>query len=503
MVEWKRALAAACTGFMIMIADVLMGGAAWAGDRAAVVWAPCAQHRSVECGTLRVPVDWARPRGPAFDLALARRRAADPARRIGVLVVHPGGAGAGFVQADATTYFSKEILDRFDIVGFDPRGSGSSHPVRCSADIVRREPLPAPRDQADFDRLRAYVADLAADCRRRTGPLADHLDTNSVVRDLDAIRAALGERAISYHGVSAGTLTGQRYAELFGGRLRAMSLDSTLDHSLPTGRFLIGQAANVEDSFGAFVRWCHRQTACALHGRDIGRMWDELMARADRGTLRDPSMAGRVLDDYDLSTEAHLGGLMEPSYTWLAERIASLHSGRPGPRGVVRGHPDPEVIELEHPAPATCEDWRLRIPDHRRFAVYARRMRQAAPHLRTQPDTQAFALTCALWPGEPANPQHRLAVAPATPAVLLINARHDPAAGHKMALGVRRQFGPHATLVTYEGAGHGVYHRTTCTRRTVDDYLLRLQLPADGTSCPPVRPSRSAPGKGLTGAANQ
>ncbi|GII96184.1 alpha/beta hydrolase [Sinosporangium siamense] len=450
-----------------------------------IAWAPCADNRAVECGELQVPVDWGRPGGARFGLAVARLKAAEPGRRIGVLAVNfGGGPGTDFVQGAASTYFSKEILARFDIVSFDPRGMGRSSPVRCSADIVRREPLPTPRDQAEFDRFRAYTAELAADCRRRTGPVADHLDSVSGARDLDAVRAALGESTISYHGVSAGTLPGQHYAELFGRNLRAMSLDSVVDHSMPTGRFLKSQAANAEDAFVAFARWCARDRACALHGRDVPQIWDGLMVRADRGTLRDPAMAGRVLSAYDLATEAHLGGLMGPDYSWLAKRMASLESGKPGPRGIVRGGPPPEMREIEHPAVAGCQDWRLTISDHRRFAALAAKMRRVAPHMRTQPDTQAFALTCALWPVEPRNPQHRLKVPAGTPPILLVNARHDPATGHTRAVRVLRQLGQGAALVTYEGAGHGAYERTACTRRAVDDYLLHLRVPAgDGLTC--------------------
>ncbi|GAA3607455.1 alpha/beta hydrolase [Nonomuraea rosea] len=472
MPHFVRTLGAVLAGAALMFSGTPGPGGA------AIGWAPCAGDRTAECGSLRVPIDWARPDGATFGLAVARRKATDPRRRIGVLVANiGGGAGTGFVQAEAGAYFGKEILARFDVVGIDPRGTGGSRPVRCSADIVRKEPIPDPRDQADFDRLKAYAAELAADCRRRTGPVADHLDSLSVARDIDAVRAALGEPTLSYHGVSAGTLAGQHYAELFGRRVRAMSLDSVIDHSLSTGQLLLGQAANAEDAFGAFARWCARDRACVLHGRDAGRVWDGLMARADRGTLRDPALPGRVLSALDLATEAHLGGLMEPSYRWLAERMASLESGRPGPRGVVRGQPGPEVREIEHPAPATCQDWRLEIPDHRRFAAYAERMRRVAPHLRTQPDTQAFALACAVWPVEPGNPQHRLRIGDGTPPILLINARHDPAAGHGWAVSVRGQLGRGAALVTYEGGGHGVYQRTSCTRRVVDDYLLLLRVP--------------------------
>ncbi|WP_328420106.1 hypothetical protein [Streptomyces sp. NBC_00443] len=109
----------------------------------AIDWKPCPEDATAECGTLRLPVDWARPSGEAFELAVARRKATDPARRVGVLLVNPGGPGASgvdFAVDDAKSHFSSDIQERFDIVGFDPRGVGRSHPVMCSTELLGQRP---------------------------------------------------------------------------------------------------------------------------------------------------------------------------------------------------------------------------------------------------------------------------------------------------------------------------------------------------------------------------
>jgi pimeloyl-ACP methyl ester carboxylesterase len=212
-----------------------------------------------------VPVDWDHPDGNRFDLAVARRTATDPGRRIGSLVFGPGGPGDSGVDRVVTgiSRFSTQLRSRFDIVSFDPRGVGRSHPVTCSTDLVRRQPSPLLTSKADFDATLAYNRLLRADCRAWTGPLYDHVDTLSSVRDLDAIRAALGESRLTFHGSSYGTLLGEQYAETFPSRVRAVVLESVDDHSLGTRAFMDTQAATVQDSFDEFASWCDRAAQCA------------------------------------------------------------------------------------------------------------------------------------------------------------------------------------------------------------------------------------------------
>ncbi|GGQ24491.1 pimeloyl-ACP methyl ester carboxylesterase [Actinomadura coerulea] len=207
----------------------------------AVDWRACGDDGKAECATLRLPIDWSRPDGPAFGLAIARRKALDPDARVGTLVFGPGGPGDSGVQRvtrveNGIDRFSDELRRRFDIVSFDPRGIGASHPVTCSADLLRAAPSPMIESAERFRATLDHNARLRADCRARTGPLYDHADTLSTVRDVDAIRAALGESKLTFHGSSYGTLLGEMYAETFPERVRAMVLESVDDHSIPDAR---------------------------------------------------------------------------------------------------------------------------------------------------------------------------------------------------------------------------------------------------------------------------
>ncbi|GAA2615163.1 hypothetical protein GCM10010304_80420 [Streptomyces roseoviolaceus] len=147
----------------------------------------------------------------------------------------------------------------------------------------------------------AYNRRLRADCRAYTGPVFDRLDTAQTVRDVEALRAALGERKLTFHGSSYGTLLGAQYAETYPRRVRAIVLESVMDHSVPTTRdFLQSEAATAEDSFREFVRWCDGAADCALHGRDVRAVWQGLLALAGRGELEDPAKPGTSLSSSDL-----------------------------------------------------------------------------------------------------------------------------------------------------------------------------------------------------------
>ncbi len=164
----------------------------------------------VECGKLSLPIDWNEPRGEKFDLAVARRKATDPAKRVGIMLVNPGGPGGSGVNFafGADSYFSPEVRASFDIIGFDPRGVARSRPVQCSVELLNKQVSPYPENDAEFTALKAYNQELANDCRARSGPIFDHADTIAVTNDMDALRHSLGERKINYCGLSYGTIMG-------------------------------------------------------------------------------------------------------------------------------------------------------------------------------------------------------------------------------------------------------------------------------------------------------
>jgi pimeloyl-ACP methyl ester carboxylesterase len=414
-------------------------------------WRSCGD--GAECATLTVPADWSDPGGPTIALPVARRAATDPAHKVGTLVFGPGGPWDSGVDRVAKRYdrFSATLRSRFDIVSFDPRGSLGGHPIPCGPDQPGPKPPMVLTGQADFDATIAYHRRLRTACSWNP---ADML-TN--VRDVDALRAALGVDRISFHGTSYGTLLGEQYAERYPNRVRAMVLESVDDHSVPTtAEFLRTQAIAFEDAFDDFADWCDRQEACALNPRGGARtVWRRLIATHDH---------------FDLDAAA-LAPLKDVRYADLAGYLA----------GVDAGGPATHVTDLHVVIPAFCDDWSLPVHNYAEYAALLRRTAEVAPDTGYPP--QVFAVTlCLGWP-HVTNPQHVLRVHTATP-ILLLNSRHDPATGLNWARSVERQLGRHGVLVTYEGAGHGAYTQSACMQRTADDYLVSLTVPPRGATCP-------------------
>ncbi|QFG23744.1 alpha/beta hydrolase [Actinomadura sp. WMMB 499] len=455
-----------------------------------ITWTACGDDGNARCGTLTLPVDRDEPDGATFGLAVARRPALDPGARIGTLVFGPGGPGdSGVHQILEGDRFSDALRRHFDIVSFDPRGVGGSAPITCARDLVRAQPSPVMADQDDFDATVAHNERLRADCAERTGPIYGNADTLSTVRDLDALREALGESRLTFHGSSYGTLLGEQYAETYPHRVRAMVLESVVDHSRRgAGAFLTSQAAAAQDSFDEFVEWCDRTDACALHGRDVRAVWQGLLDRARRGDL--PGMS-----EVSLVEEAY-SAFYGPRWAELARTLAALDAGDPPPATSTprtaepTAGPSDEATVQDPFLGVFCSDWSLPVRDHRHWSRLMRRVERVAPDMTYTRPVRAAA-GCIGAPRPVANPQHRLDVRGLRTPILLSNARHDPASGHNWATNVARQLGREGVLLTYEGAGHGSYNRSDCMRRTIDRYLIDLDVPARGTTCPPV-PAGSA-----------
>ncbi|MFB6849181.1 alpha/beta hydrolase [Streptomyces sp. NPDC056373] len=458
-----------------------VGHASPSAAAGALRWAPCDDPAApgAECATLSVPVDWTDPDGPRFDLAVARRKATGPGARVGSLVFGPGGPGDSGVErvVRGAGRFSPEVRRRFDLVSFDPRGVGGSNPVTCSGALLAERPSPAMKDQADFDATTAYNRRLRADCRSRTGPVFDHLDTAQTVRDLDALRAALGERKLTFHGSSYGTMLGAQYAETYPRRVRAMVLESVMDHSVPTTRaFLRSEAATAQDSFREFVKWCDGAADCALHGRDVRAVWRGLLARAGRGELADPARPGTSLSSSDLVNRIAFRKFYQADHAGLATAIAAMDASEPLPASPTSTAPLPPAT------PVFCSDWHLPVRDHREYASLVAMMNTTAPDL---PHLLPLHMTAACLGAPTPNPQHRLEVNGAPP-ILVSNALHDPATGYPWAVSVTRQLGRSGVLLTYEGHGHGSVTSGPCMENAVNGYLTGLAVPPRGTSCPAV-----------------
>ncbi|GAA1596429.1 hypothetical protein GCM10009789_57990 [Kribbella sancticallisti] len=254
----------------------------------------------------------------------------------------------------------------------------------------------------------------------------------------------------------------------------------------------------VTASFQQFADWCDQSANCALHGQDVSKVYAELLAKADAGTLVDPS-DGTTVGTWDLLdvTQFYFN---RPRWVQLGQLLSSLHSGTasavlrtaraelatlPGARRpAVRG-----VGELvEDVRPQFCQDWSLPVRSYTELDAMYRASLEVAPRMRVSVLALQSMTQCIGWPGKVNNPQHRLEVRDA-PTILMMNGLHDPATGYAWALNAKRQLGKGAELVTYEGAGHTIYHRTACTRAAADNYFLSLTLPAPNTHCPANNPT--------------
>jgi pimeloyl-ACP methyl ester carboxylesterase len=232
-------------------------------------WQSC--DKGFECARLYVPFDYSRPAGPRFSLPVVKLPAADPASRIGALVINPGGpggSGVAYALGARSGEFTQEALNRFDIVGFDPRGVGGSLPaVRCMTGPQLDTYFATNGDPANAAQLATLISQsklYATECARNATALLPYMGTVNAAKDMDVLRAALGDNALTYLGKSYGTYLGASYAQQFPSKVRALVLDGAVDPKASGLQLDVTQAAGFESAFGQFAAWCAGQQGCPL-----------------------------------------------------------------------------------------------------------------------------------------------------------------------------------------------------------------------------------------------
>ena len=242
-----------------------------------VVWHDCGD---IECATLSVPLDWAHPGGRHIGLSLARRPA--DGRRVGVLLTNPGGPGGSGVELvqDAGDAFDTTVRDRFDIVSWDPRGVGASAPANCASRLDFFYAVDRNGTDAATARANAAVSRrLVASCEQSAGRLLPYLSTDATVRDMDAIRAAIGVPTVDYLGFSYGTYIGALYADRYPAHVRAMVLDGAVDPAASYDDGTLSQAVGFDHALDAFFAWCRGDSHCAFaRGADPRAAFADLFA---------------------------------------------------------------------------------------------------------------------------------------------------------------------------------------------------------------------------------
>lgn len=439
-----------------------------------IEWAECG---GLECATVRVPRDYADLDGPTVQLAVSRTPATG--ERLGAIFVNPGGPGAstdGFVIG-LPIELPDSVGERFDIVGVEPRGVGRSAAFDCGADYRRVYGVdPTVEDDADRTVLVDTARQLAADCARNAGDLLPHVGTRDVARDIDAVRAAMGEPQITYYGASYGTAIGQVYADLFPTRVRAMVLDGIVELG-PTGLELAAsQAAGFELALGRFAEHCATSGTCETD--DVIAAVDEVIAASERlDGIPAPSSSRPA------GPGVALGGIAQALYgehQWAELDAALADALRGDGDGLVR-LADRYLAQASFDVyfAVNCIDYAWPTGDVDAFLDAAKAAGRASPRFGEAIVTDY--LRCVDWP-VPADPLTAV-TAPGTPPILVMSTTGDPATPYEAGVNVARTL-ESGVLITFDGDGHGaLLARNSCINALFATYVVDLNVPADGTTC--------------------
>nr|WP_158630256.1 alpha/beta fold hydrolase [Glycomyces terrestris] len=481
-----RALAAAAASALLTATLVAAGPqAAAAGHGRGIDWAPCPDvdpAEGVECASIEVPLDYNRPWGEKIEIGLARRQATDPDERLGSILMNPGGPGGSGVDfVKSGNLLDGEVAERYDLIGFDPRGVNTSTQVLCSEEaLIDAFSVPYPESEAQYEDLLAANAALTADCREHSGRLFDRVSNLETVEDMERIRRALGEGDLNFLGFSYGTLMGQQYAEKYPRHIRTMVLDGNMDHSEDsTWEFMRSQTAIVEETFGEFADWCESTPECALYGEDVETLYADLKARARAGDLIDPYF-GDQLDFYFLSSFYTF--YTTSKYWWpsIAVEYAAMRDGETLPGTLAAGRQAPELVEHLY-YPAWCQDFGYEIDGYEEFAQIAADMAADSPNVEWSP--YAGSVTACLG----SNIRHRngfddLDVHRSAPPIVFIGNHYDAATLYEWSVTASEQADGH--LITYEGYEHTAYGFRSCVTEAVNGYFLEGTAPQPGLTCP-------------------
>ncbi|WKD31948.1 alpha/beta hydrolase [Streptomyces xanthophaeus] len=452
----------------------------------------------VRCATLRVPLDYARPDGPQISLTVSRVAAtgAGGAARQGALVHNPGGPGASGMYfpllADVPGW--ERIAAAYDLVGYAPRGVGRSAPLSCQDPAARpggptQEPADPAAPSPAYKRQRLAAAQAyARGCARRAGAALPYYTTLDNARDLDVLRAALGERKLNFMGASYGTYLGAVYATLHPGRVRRMVLDSAVD---PDPR-RVWYRNNLDQSRGFERRWYDFRAWAARHHGTYGLGATPAAVQASYARVRDAvarTPAGGVVGTGELRAAYLQAVYYDDVWPDRAAALAAFLRGDPA-RLTAQAAPDPEAAAEAENATAVytavlCNDASWPAD----WETWDRDTTELARRAPFEAWANAFLnLPCASWPvRERQRPVAVGAQPERLPGTLVVAAERDGATPYAGALELQRRLGAGASLVTEKGAGsHGVVGgRNGCVDRHVERYLLTGATPGWRVTCAP------------------
>jgi pimeloyl-ACP methyl ester carboxylesterase len=466
------------------------------------------------CASVTVPLDYRAPEGRTIEIEVSRISAAKPEKRKGVLFLNGGGPSSSLDMPTALGGFlPSDVRDSYDLVSLDPRGIGHSTPMNCGRDadeLVRDlqfEVLSFPGSDGSIGANVAYARRMASQCLARSGDLLPHLTTANIARDMDRVRAALGERTVSYYGISWGTYLGSIYRELFPRTIDRMVLDSSVDPNMRGYDDFRAFSAAMEDRWPDLARFAvANQDTVGLGGteREVRRNYLALTAELDRHPVSLPG------------TEAPINGNLVRLFTWqLSYSDASMTATSESPvpvmaqlwraaAGVAAGDAtDADRAFLvgftndfvaKGAMPGVPRDnlfsvgWAISCADKawpRDIATYARNVAADRARFPLTAGAPANVAPCSAWGVVPSGPEPT--VGPSGKRnVLILQNRRDPSTPLRTAQGMRRAMESDAVLVVVDAGGHGVLihpEPNGCAVDALEDFLTAGELPGRDMSC--------------------
>jgi pimeloyl-ACP methyl ester carboxylesterase len=452
-------------------------------------WTSC--DSGYQCSELTVPLDYSDPTGATIKLAVVRKQATDQAHRIGSLVVNPGGpGGSGLSYATSGDVADTGVLARYDLVGFDPRGVGKSDPVNCLTDSQMDQFVdtpPNPQTPAELSRAEQESQLFAQQCAAKSGALLGQVGTVDAARDMDVLRAALGDKKLTYLGKSYGTFLGATYAQEFPKNVGRLVLDGAIDPSLSAEQENLTQAAAFDKELHLFLDDCVTQSDCPFDTTDPNAAFTQLKTWAD-GLDAHP-IAGDATRKLD---EAYaLTGISVAMYDqgwWPDLRIALASAFKGDGSTLLRmadAYNDREnghFVDNE-----VAANYAVNCVDHPDEAVSVTQIQAELPAFEKAapffgPMVDWSSLPCAYWKADTTDSPHPVDDAGAAP-ILVVGTTNDPATPYAWAQHLATQLSG-GRLLTMNGDGHTAYRRgSTCIDSAVDAFFLTGALPAAGTVC--------------------
>jgi pimeloyl-ACP methyl ester carboxylesterase len=468
-------------------------------------WKPCpevpqdlvgkgASGMEYDCASVPVPEDWSNPSsGQKINIAMIRVRSNRQHDRLGSLFMNPGGPGGSGI--DFAVYFSfgqtlgglpSEITDRYDIIGFDPRGVGKSDPIKCISNTDQDASfaaVPDPVSQADFDSYVALNKKIANECGQKYGSTLQFFSTEQAAKDIDSLRAAVGDPKLTYLGFSYGTLLGATYAQLFPNKIRAMVLDGAVDPKQSYIESSEVQAKGFERAFGNFSAWCKKTPADCPIAPDAHKAVTDAMAKAATSPV--VGADGRKATAGWIFVAVISSLYSESGWQTLANAVAGLRQGdakgifqladQYAERDVNGNYSNLFDANLAvncadtDAAPSADEVRKLQGEWRAKYPLFGGSL-------------AVGMLPCTFWPGK--RDPYPAGAATGAPPIVVVGTTGDPATPYENTADLARMLGV-GHVLTWEGEGHTAYPSTSCIVSAVDKYLLNLTVPQEGLRCPP------------------